>query len=270
MAALYARLASETGVSILYVDEMASRYGNLCYAAQHGHPVPSDLNASDYHFLKAVRESTPGHVALYGEYPPSDAAAQFLDGVIHYYFHDESELLFSPTYDNSAAPGPVTSVGLNLYRFMFPRLMHLDLPIIGHGSWHSLKFTFFNGEAIYKSFWKRDESRAHTFMARAQALKRAWKDCFTSDEPEMLVPTLRTGVYANRFPGKGRTLWTLYNARFTTVRGPVLGVAHVPGARYFDAWNDRELDPEIHGDRACLALELDPQNIGCVTQVLHG
>jgi hypothetical protein len=32
----------------------------------------------------------------------------------------------------------------------------------------------------------------------------------------MLVATERTSVYANRFPGKARTLWALYNARPNT------------------------------------------------------
>ena len=161
-------------------------------------------------------------------------------------------------------------MALNLYRFMFPKLMHLDLPLgVAYDTWHPLKFTFFNGEAIYDSMWQLDESRGHAFMIRAYELKKRFKDCFASDTPEMLVPTERTDVHANRFPGKGRTLWTLYNARPTTVRGTLITIPHQAGATYRDQWNDRDLTPVIRDGKAILALELGPQSIGCITQTLH-
>jgi hypothetical protein len=148
-------------------------------------------------------------------------------------------------------------------------MWHLDLPMgVAYDSWHPLKFTFFNGEAIYDSLWNLDESRGHAFITRAYELKKRFKDCFTSDSPEMLVPTERGSVYANRFPGKARTLWTLYNARPTTVRGPILTVPHQDGATYRDEWNDRDLQPLLRDGMAILALELGPQSVGCVTQTL--
>ena len=85
----------------------------------------------------------------------------------------------------------------------------------------------------------------------------------------MLVPTERGSVYANRFSGKARTLWTLYNARPYTVRGEVLAVPHHEGATYRDEWNDKDLKPEIHDDQAILSLELGPQSIGCISQILR-
>jgi hypothetical protein len=131
-----------------------------------------------------------------------------------------------------------------------------------------LKFTFFNGEAIYDSFWNIDESRGHAFITQAYELKKRFKDCFASDAPEMLVPTERASVYANRFPGKARTVWTLYNARPYTVRGEVLVVMHHEGAIYRDEWTDTEILPEIQDGQAILSLELGPQSIGCVSQTL--
>lgn len=80
------------------------------------------------------------------------------------------------------------------------------------------------------------------------------------------VPTERVGVYANAFPGERRTVWTLYNARFTTVHGPVIAVPRVKGATYRDAWNDRVLTPKIAGGKAILSLTLHPQEVGCLLQ----
>ena len=82
----------------------------------------------------------------------------------------------------------------------------------------------------------------------------------------MLV-TERSGVVANRFPGDGRTVWTLYNTRcYMTVRGTVLAVEHRESAAYRDLWNERVLTPEIRNGQAFLTLALDPQGLGCVVQ----
>jgi len=80
------------------------------------------------------------------------------------------------------------------------------------------------------------------------------------------VATEKWGVHANRLPGGGRTVWTLYNGRYATVRGPVIAVAHSPGATYCDAWNDIPLRPEIVGKRAIISQTLHPQALGCVVQ----
>ena len=274
LIATYQRLVRETGARLLYVDELGMRQDivsktrGMCFHPGHGHPVPSRVNETERRFLHQLREAVPGDVALYGEYPCSDANTANLDGVIHYYFHRGAGPTFSPVFDAETTRS-TDEIALNLYRFAFPKMWHLDLPMgIAYDSWHPLKFTFFNGEAIYDSFWQLEESRGHAFMVRAYELKKRFKDCFTSDAPEMLVPTERGSVYANRFPGKARTLWTLYNARPTTVRGTVLSVPHQDGATYRDEWNDKELQPELRSGQAILSLELGPQSIGCISQIL--
>ena len=270
----YQRLARETGAKMLYVDQLATvqnmvrKTAGMCFHPGHGHPVPSRVNETDHRFIRTLREAVPGDVALYGEFPYTDTTTQFYDSAIHYYFHRGGGQAYSPIFDAESSRGTDT-VALNLYRFLFPKLMHLDLPLgTAYDTWHPLKFTFFNGESIYDSFWQLEESRGHAFMVRAYELKKRFKDCFASDAPEMLVPTERGSVYANRFSGKARTLWTLYNARPNTMRGEVLAVPHHEGATYRDEWNSKELKPEIRDGQAILSLELGPQSIGCVSQIL--
>ena len=38
-------------------------------------------------------------------------------------------------------------------------------------------------------------------------------------------------------------------------------------ARYYDVWNDRELQPQIHGHTATLSLRVEPHDLGCVVQM---
>ena len=271
----YQRLVRETGAKMLYVDQQATvqdivkKTFCVCFNPTHGHPVPNRVNETDHRFIRALREAVPGEVALYGEFPYTDTTTQFYDSAIHYYFHRGAGKRFSPIFD-AESNDRTDEVALNLYRFLFPKLMHLDLPLgITYNSWHPLKFTFFNGEAIYDSFWNIDESRGHAFITRAYELKKRFKDCFAGDAPEMLVPTERASVYANRFPGKDRTVWTLYNARPNTVRGEVLVVPHHEGATYRDEWTDKEIHPELRDGQAVLSLELGPQSIGCVSQTIR-
>jgi hypothetical protein len=138
-------------------------------------------------------------------------------------------------------------------------------------SWASdSKFPFFNGEPLYDVSWFLYSGPNLPRIQHSLALQQEYADCFSSARPLMGVPTERWEVHANQFPGDGRTVWTLYNARYTTVRGPVLAVDHQPGATYHDAWNDEPLQPTIREGKAVLELELPPQGLGCVVQRLRG
>ncbi len=74
----------------------------------------------------------------------------------------------------------------------------------------------------------------------------------------------------NLFPGHDRKLWTFYNGRPQTYSGNVLEIPHREGARYRDAWNDRELKPVIENGMARIFLTIHPQQMGCVVQDWSG
>ena len=95
-----------------------------------------------------------------------------------------------------------------------------------------------------------------------------FEELMAREFPDGLVPTERAGIYANKFPGKNRTLWTLYNERMTTVRGTVLAIPHIEGAIYEDIWNGVALQPRIENGMALIDLRLDPQAIGAITQTV--
>ncbi|NQT38118.1 MAG: hypothetical protein HQ581_11545, partial [Planctomycetes bacterium] len=82
--------------------------------------------------------------------------------------------------------------------------------------------------------------------------------------PVPLIPTEQGGVFANAFPIDGKTVYTLYNARHRTVRGPVLRIPHTLGATYHDAWNDRSAEAQLDGPTAVVSLEIGPHDVGCV------
>ena len=125
---------------------------------------------------------------------------------------------------------------------------------------------FVNGEPFHEDTWRLHHGRLRVKINRAYAVKHEYSDCFASEAPIPWVETDAYGLAANLFPGKNRKLWTLFNRRPKTYSGVVLTVPHRAGARYRDAWNDRELAPRMNGGLAEIALTIHPQQPGCVVQ----
>ena len=254
----YARVWRETGVNGFYVDEMGfADPGHFCYNPNHGHPVPEPPLRGQRDLVRRIRESLPADVVVYTEESPTDVNSQYQDGSFTYAISSVSDDL-SPTH-------------LNLYRFAFPdfktfEIITCDRPL--GSDYQSVKRIFFNGEGIWiegiADDWFTPETRA--FIAKTNSILKAHVKAFTSLNPCPLVPTLARDIYANEFPADDETVWTLYNARYSTARGEMLAVPHREGANYYDAWNEKELEPRVHLGWAYLHLELGPRDVGCVVQ----
>ena len=259
------RTQRETGVKILYVDVFPFSRGAPCYSPDHGHEVPSHVDRGTYAMIRQLRESLPDDVAIWSEYPLPDAALPYIDGNIHYYCLDWHEH-FGKTYDQLDVAQPFAATAQNVYRYMFPNLKQFVF-LCGISPWSGdSKFPFFNGEALYDCSWCLYAGPNLDRVKKSLAIQREYDDCFASLHPIPEVGTMQREVHANCFPGKARTAWTLFNARYTTVRGPLLAVRHHLGATYHDVWNDVPLEPEIIDGRAVLTLTLHPQQLGCIVQ----
>ncbi len=281
MNKVYQRVNKDLGVSILYVDEWAAPFMNghvpltafTCYSKEHGHAVPANMNLEVNTYMRELRTAVPQRAALYGEYPDVDVNTKYYDANITYYMSTYGTELKDGrdniAYDLESADAGMLVPCMSLNKFVFPGIVQLVLPNDAFNySWNMLKFTFLNGDAVYDNFWMRDESKAEAFMVKSHDIKLKYADCFTSKTPEPLVPTEKSGIMANKFPGKGRTIWTIYNQRYTTVREEIMKVKHVRGAAYYDVWNNKPLQTRISGNYAYISLDLHPQAIGCIVQIL--
>ena len=265
------RLQTETGADILYLDVFGTDDRARCFNTKAGHAhVPSRVAHDDAEFLKALRQVLPSEVVLWGEFPVPDVASQYWDGFMMYDCIPLHTYLAEPFDQVESAPQWSSgTLPPNVSRFLFPRLRQIVFPVGTEGpvdSWRYLKFLLFNGQALFDTTWRLYNTRCRERLGRALRIMKAHADCFDSPTPEMFVPTERAHLFANRWPGKGRTVWTLFNGRYRTLTGPVLRVAHVVGATYRDLWNDYELKPRVVGNEAVLELRLSPQGIGCVLQ----
>jgi hypothetical protein len=261
LAQTYRRVREEVGAKGMYIDELGATDGRWsCYGGDaHGHPGEVIPYRGELELMRAIRQAVGEEVPLYVEYPPSEAARQVVDGAFSYYAiwgQDQAD----------AAPHFV-----NLSRFLFPEFKPLHILSYATpraGNWHHFKIPFFNGEGydVGEPGLAATDPDCLAFLRMALEIQTAHREAFASADVEPLVPTLRPGVFANRFTAPSETVWTLFNTTGRTVRGSFLEVPHRPGATYRDLWNNRPLRPPIKGGRAVLDLELPPQSVGCVAQ----
>ncbi|MBC7289279.1 MAG: hypothetical protein H5T86_14815 [Armatimonadetes bacterium] len=256
LAGVYRRVAAELKPSGMYIDQ----YGFIgpwysCWSREHGHPVPWPPLAGERDTLKAIRSAVPEEIATLTEETPNDVNSQYQDGALGY------SVAFS---DPVLAPHRV-----DLFRFVFPDFKVFQLvsynPFV-EGGWDLLKYPFFNADGYWLHNKVPDDfsEDARDFLRKAFAILHEHTDAFCGDDVEPLVPTLQPTVYANRFSAPGKTVWTLFNAAFSTFRGDVLRVPHRRGARYVDAFTGKPIAARVEGQWATIPLVLGPRDVGCV------
>ena len=264
---MYPRVYKDLGIPLLYVDEFSLRIGNRCYEETHGHHVPSNLLQTDREYITRLKDIMPEEVVLYGEYAAADVNARYIDCNISYYILDSIVDMIETTKRANDGDDRLSRVFMHAYRFAFPGIVQLILPMAMRNiSWHPQKFLFFNAEAIYDSFWDCEESRGQDFTVHAYKLKKKYQDCFTSDNPEMLVETESPAICMNKWPSNDgkRITYTVYNRAYSTFRGTAIKVPYVDGATYYDAWNEKELEYTVKDGFAEIYLEIGAQEMGCI------
>ena len=127
---------------------------------------------------------------------------------------------------------------------------------------HDLQHAFFNGigyvawENVFgcvNLFTERDGET----LRRVATVQRRFASLFASHGWRPYEKTLQAGIFASRWPGDGRTLWTLVNRQEYAIDGEQLAIPHDPTARYYDIWNGATLTPRIEGDRAILSAPVE-------------
>src|ERR1035441_7624010 len=139
----------------------------------------------------------------------------------------------------------------------------------------NLQAAFFNGVG-YESWeniwgiWNQITARDAEALRRVAYIERQFEDLLVPRDWEPYAPTLQYGVFAARFPGEGRTLWTVVNRNEYDVGGEQIQVRHAEGVRYYDVWNGVEIKPRIAGAGAVLTFALEAQGFGAILAVMPG
>lgn len=253
------RAIEQTGADGIYIDEFGFGWQYPCYQSAHGHEAPSPQIQTEAKLLAELREALPAQVVLYTEETPNDFTTQYLDG--------------SFTYALAQSRHPLNPARINLTRFALPQfkmfeIIRCDQPL--GNDLDAVRSVFFNGEGIWlEGPLSRPEwfpPAVRRLITRCYRVLQEHKEAFCSADPTPLTPTLRSDVYANRFPARNKVVWTLLNASDKSVEGELLSVAHVPNTEYWDGWHRRKLRPRMKGNRAFISSSLKPKEVGCIVQ----
>ena len=139
----------------------------------------------------------------------------------------------------------------------------------------NLQAAFFNGVG-YESWeniwgiWNQIAPRDAEALRRVAYIERQFAELLVSRDWEPDVPALQYGIFASRFPGDGRALWTVVNRNEYDVRGEQIQVRHPEGARYYDLWNGAELKPRVAGTNAVLSFPVEANGFGAILEVMPG
>ncbi len=137
---------------------------------------------------------------------------------------------------------------------------------------HDLQYIFFNGigynawENIW-GIWNQFTPRDAESLRRIATIERQFAPLMVAREWTPYYPTLQRGVFASRFPGEGRALWTIVNRNEYEVQGEQIAVPHQQGRRYYDVWNGAQVHPLIRGDQAIIEMELEGRGFGALLAV---
>ncbi|GEM_PF-1801059 len=245
------RLIKETGADGIRIDELGGAQ-RICYNPQHQHTfaLPGQYTTLQAQtdacrrIREAVDEVDPNAV-LMSETPGQDTMWQYLDGTLSY------DLSSSPL-TGSRAKGWEGFVGIDINRFYFPRFKFFDYEMFEkYPAWR-----LFNGTGAFNREWFYNNHEL-------QILKEN-SDAFGSLNPTPLIPTLISMVYVNKFPGKDKTIYTVYNARKSKITGEVFAIDSIKDFHIVDLYNHNEVKTTEEGNKTIVNIDLDSRSVGCL------
>lgn len=225
LAARAADVAKAVRAHGVYLDEHG--FGTRrCYSTSHGHPPGIGMIPYEIEMAQEVRRALDAagmdQTMIYLEETPVDAAAAYYDAAFCYAIPHAS-----------AANSPVK---LNLWRFVFPDVRLWDMLTIGVQprplSLEDFRLSLWHGNGVWlkgrAETWYGDEALA--FLRQARAWLRRYAAAFNG-KADPLVASPHPAVAVNRFQGGGRTVYTLFNVSYRTVRFAFQGTSIALGPR---------------------------------------
>ncbi|MDP8242557.1 MAG: hypothetical protein P9L94_00640 [Candidatus Hinthialibacter antarcticus] len=192
--------------------------------------------------------------ALYAERAPSDISTLHLDGALSY------------ALAGGAYP---TQIPINTLRFSQPQMRVIEKI---HPSIHAhllnperAKLCVFQGVGMWLKgrprSWYSPEFRQ--FVQDVYPIIRKHQDAFSSQNVEPLLPTLRPGVYANRFSTHEKHVITLFNNTADTASGRLFSFA-APKAKALCEWGMDDFSAAQTEDGVDISGSLHPKDVAII------
>ena len=162
--------------------------------------------------------------------------------------------------------------GVSLYKWLEP----LHMPVV-NDRWaidktNDLQYAFFNGigytawENIW-GIWNEVPPRFAETLRRISLIYRRYPAIFHSTGWEPHTPVLQDSVFASKFPGEGRTVWTFVNRGHHDLSGAQIQLPYQVGVTYYDLWNGVQLQPKQKGNTIKLSFAMEGDGYGAILAI---
>lgn len=139
---------------------------------------------------------------------------------------------------------------------------------------NDLVMSFFNGHGVeVLTMWPGRHPRIRgewPILARMLDILRTNRSCFLSTEWQPMVTTEDPKVWANRWLGNAKTLYTLCGTDPAGHRGALLKLPHSDDVHYVDLWRCRPLQPVVQDGCDALSCDVDPYEPGVGIPIGNG
>lgn len=152
----------------------------------------------------------------------------------------------------------------NLKKYMLPH--HAQLRVCfsgdrGRRMRNDFVLSFFNGHGVEINTMFPEYNPGidddWPILARALDLLRANRTVFSSTEWEPFIASSDPAVWVNRWPVRGKTLYTLCGTNPAGHHGPLLRAPHRDGTHYIDLWRYRPLRSRRVGTEDVISYDVD-------------
>ena len=135
-----------------------------------------------------------------------------------------------------------------------------------------LQYAFFNGvgmetwENIW-GIWNEMTQHDSEVVRRIAKIERRFAAELISPDWEPHTPVLQKYIYASKWPGRDRTLWTIVSKNEFDISGPQIQISYDPTRKYFDLWHGVELVPDIKDAAATLSFAIESNGYGALLSI---
>jgi len=152
---------------------------------------------------------------------------------------------------------------LNLNKLIRPDLAIFRVCQLSQGEIRrEVNISLFNGYGVElntfapgRPEWIDDEMN---YLGKAVMILRENTSAFNSFEWTPLISTTADNIWANRFPSKEKTIYTVYNLKPEGFKGELIAEATKAKVHFVSLWYHEELNPSIENGKLQITVTTDP------------
>ena len=165
--------------------------------------------------------------------------------------------------------------GVSLYKWLEPQHQVSITNRWMVNKTNELQYAFFNG-AGYNAWeniwgiWNQVPQRYAEVIRRIRMIYQQFPDAWHSAGWQPYFPTIKSGVFASKFPAGNETVYTLVNRDSIPKNGRQITLPYKKGAIYYDVWNGAPLLSKRTGDKISLSFNIEAKGYGAVLELDNG